>query len=556
MDIELTSLRDEETFTWRAAGAREPRGVIAKTLLSPEARPGDVLRVEADLNLDGIVIRSVIPAKTSSPRPQNIEIHSPRPVEGGVTTSLVEKSQRRGRGRDGGDRSERRERPSRGERPTRTGGGTRAAEGGERRGGARPTGERRPPRTDAPQGERPQGERPTRSDRPAQSGRPPQDATRPRRSRPARLVPGTKHRDALFATLPPEQLPIAEQLAAGGLPAVRRALEQQRQTDRAEGRPGATGEAIVSLAEQILPAVREATWLDRAEAVSGQLEVVSLRDLRSTVVGAAPHDEVGRDLLRSLRASLDERLTKLRTTWEEEMAHALEGNRVLQALRLSAKPPEPTARFPAALVQPLADAAGAALSATTPADRYLQLLEAAAASPIRRSIKPTGLPVDPDGSVRKAATLAAGRVPALAPLLGLTMPPPPGPMPTIAPRRVPRPPPPSTPKVAAVVDAPPSDVPTDNVAADATPTEVVETTAPSEAPAALESPADVAETAATEQPVIDSPVTEDVVIGEPATEDVATEDVATEAKPAAVESEEAAVTEVGAETGEDSQPTS
>jgi hypothetical protein len=248
------------------------------------------------------------------------------------------------------------------------------------------------------------------------------------------------HRDLLFASLASEQRPIAERLAAGGIPAVRRAIAAERERARSEGRPEVTGEAILALAEQLAPSVKQAIWLDRAEAAVAQLDQISLRDLRTTVVAAAPRDEASRDLDRKLREEFDRRVKKLRSNWEEQITHALEEGRVLQALRFSAQPPEPTARFPAALVARLATSAGASMASSTPVERWLAILEAAVSSPIRRQIHPEGLPEDPSGEIVRKARVAAGSIPALAPMLGLSMPPPPKPLRTARPLRPPRPP--------------------------------------------------------------------------------------------------------------------
>jgi len=288
----------------------------------------------------------------------------------------------------------------------------------------------------------------------------------------------------LIAGLAPEERPIAERLAAGGIPAVRRAVAEERERARSEGRPEATGEAILALAEQIAPAVKQASWLDRAEAALAQLDRISLRDLRTTVVAAAPRDETARELDRKLREELDRRVTKLRTHWEEQITHALEEGRVLQALRLSAQPPEPTARFPAALVERLAASAGAAMTSTTPTERWLAILEAAAGSPIRRQIHPEGLPEDPSGEILRKARVAAGSLPALAPLLGLSMPPPPKPL---RPARPPRPPRPARPpmrrerQTVAPTSAPLPPVPASEAALDPEAGPAPEAVAPPEA---------------------------------------------------------------------------
>ncbi len=457
MDVELTSDRGDGTWTWRAAGARQPRGVIDAAVVGEGASVGDVLRVEAEIELEGITITAVLPQRSSSPRKGVIEISGTgAPETGSVTTSLLPRHERRGP-RPPGERGRPRDDDAR--RGTRNGDRPVDRRPSEARGDDRRVPGRRPPRPSGPRdaGEAPVTDRPPTSERsgpdtrprprpehaaaggdrvvPSREGRPqPSPAgDRARRTRPPRLAPGSAHRDALLDSLPAEQRPIAEQLAIGGLPAVRRALAEERAAATAQGLPAASGDAIMALAEQLLAAVREAVWLDRAEAAERILDEISLRDLRAAVAGAVPRDEHGRELLRRLREALEARVTRLREAWERDMTHALEEGRVLQALRLSTRPPEPNTRFPAALVNRLAEAAGAAMTASTASERWLALLEAAAASPVGRLVKPAGVPED--AAVRRAAAQAAGRIPALAPLLGLSMPPPPRPTSAPAGRR-------------------------------------------------------------------------------------------------------------------------
>ena len=450
LEIELTSARHDGTWTWRAAGAREPRGVIEGKLLEDGARVGAVLRVEAEIELEGITVVSVLPARERVASQDRIELAPTKLEEAGlVTTSLVSRSGRGARERpfDGNGRGRTREKTA----PSRPRGESRPrADEPERR---RPSRERDlsrgPVRDGAPRRVRPTRARPedvvidqaagaptpaveptaTRRSRlrPERSVEP--TATRRSRPRPERFIPGTRHRDEYLANLPPEQRAVADQVAAGGMPAVRRALAAEQSAALAAGRPPVGGEAIIALAEQLLPPVRQAVWLDRAEAVAAQLETISLRELRATVLGASPRDGHGRELLGTFREALKTRLAKLREGWEGDINRALGEGRVLHALRLSARPPDPGARIPGSLVAPLSEAGGAGLSAASSVDRWLALLEAAAASPVRRSVKPAGLPDDPSGAVRRAAILVAGRIPALAPLLGLPMPPPPRPVP-------------------------------------------------------------------------------------------------------------------------------
>ena len=97
------------------------------------------------------------------------------------------------------------------------------------------------------------------------------------------------------------------------------------------------------------------------------------------------------------------------------------------ALRNSARPPEPAARLSAELAIRLSEAAGAALTADLPAEEWRALLDAVVDSPVRRTVKPAALPGDADDAVLTDARRAAGYVPGLAKLLGLPIPPPPGP---------------------------------------------------------------------------------------------------------------------------------
>ena len=59
IEIELTSSRPDGSWTWRAAGAREPKGVLDGTLLSQGSKPGDVVKAEAEFDIDGITIVSI-----------------------------------------------------------------------------------------------------------------------------------------------------------------------------------------------------------------------------------------------------------------------------------------------------------------------------------------------------------------------------------------------------------------------------------------------------------------------------------------------------------------
>ena len=60
IDIELTSALSDGSYTWRAAGAREPKGVLPGSILPPGTAVGDELKVEIEQMVDGIEVLGVI----------------------------------------------------------------------------------------------------------------------------------------------------------------------------------------------------------------------------------------------------------------------------------------------------------------------------------------------------------------------------------------------------------------------------------------------------------------------------------------------------------------
>ncbi|HVA03084.1 MAG TPA: hypothetical protein VMU64_04985 [Acidimicrobiales bacterium] len=428
IDIELTSSRDDGTWTWRAPGARQPRGSLEGTILPDGAKVGDVLRADAEFDLDGIVVTSVLAPK-DDPRTEKVArieiIGSGRDsAPGGVSVVLAPGGRRRDE--DGRGERPRRAGSARGAPPRRNGASpgegrdpSRAARPGR---DGRPTREARPARPDRAT----PGDRPERSGRDASGPR----SVRPDRSeRPRRLQTVSTYRNAALAELRPEQLPVAEQLLRGGIPAVRNAIDEQNARARSEGRAEVSPDPLLTMAEELLPRMTLAGWKDRAVAARNAGKEAPLREVRSVVASASTVslDDEGREMMTKLRDALQTRVTALRDGWLARIVAALDTGRVADALRVSARPPEPAARVPADMAVRLAEAASSAMSADVAEDEWKSLLDAVIDSPVRRTVKPVGLP-DPAGEeLRSSVRRAAGQVPELARLLGLPIPPPPGP---------------------------------------------------------------------------------------------------------------------------------
>ena len=75
IEIELTSEIDADLYTWRALGAKEPKGTIIKSLFPTDVSIGDTFRVEADFLIDGIEIIRVLPKREERKEQETIEIY-------------------------------------------------------------------------------------------------------------------------------------------------------------------------------------------------------------------------------------------------------------------------------------------------------------------------------------------------------------------------------------------------------------------------------------------------------------------------------------------------
>jgi hypothetical protein len=411
LDVELTSARPDGTWTWRAAGARQPKGVVGQDVLPDGAKIGDVLKVEANIGLDGIEILTVVPERTTRKEPELLEVLGPERDVQPITTNLARRESRgreRRHDRPDGERRERRARPrgdDDGRPPRRTTGERQDRAARAPRGAADERDERRPRRE--------------RSARP--SFTPPPEL--PQRPKPKRLKPGRAHRKELLAALPEEHRPVADQLLRGGLPAVRQALREQNDALRAEGKPEITASGIESLAQDLLPRVRIADWLDRADAAKAVLGELDLRDLRSVVTaGADPvieRDEDARPLAEELRSGLERRQDEEHALWLADITAALDVGRVVRALRLSSRPPKAGVPFPPDLGNRLSSTTTEALTADAPADRWAAVVEALALSPVHATVVPAAPPAEISDTLRSVVAGAAGAVPEIAKLLGV-----------------------------------------------------------------------------------------------------------------------------------------
>lgn len=407
IDIELTSTREDGTWTWRAAGARQPKGSLAGELLPSGAAVGDVLKAEVETTLDGTTVSSVIPPKEKKRDDDGrIELISRTLRDDEL---VIETRARRGR-RDRDDRGDRR-RGRDGDRRRR-----RDGRGDDERGPRRERDERRD-----------RGDRGDRRDGPGRdrTERPRRERSAPLRPKAKRLRPARVHRKAALEALEQDQRVIAEQVLRGGIPAVRQGVEKMNEQARAEGRPEIKPDALLGLAERLLPALRTAEWRDRADAAIADLDELDLRDLRSVVVASdqAARDDETRELAATLRDGLARRVEDEQNRWIADLTETLADGRVVRALRLSSRPPKAGSPLPDDLAVRLAEATTAGLTADTHPDRWLTVLDALSYSPVRLTVVPESVPTEPSEELVAAITRFAARVPKVAEAFGIEAPP-------------------------------------------------------------------------------------------------------------------------------------
>lgn len=375
IEIELTSKRDDGTWTWRAAGALQPKGVVDASVVPDGAAVSDVVRAEVETDLDGTRVLSITAPKQKAARTGLLEIlPSTKPFEP-VTQQLRKKG---------------------------------AKDGDKRRRGPRKDGEDRPPRREG-------GDKPRRPFFEA----PPEVPMRPK---PKRIKPRRTNVDAVLAELPEAHRAIAEKVLDGGVPAVRAAIESQNKEAAAQGREKVPAEGLIQIAEQLLPRLRVAEWRDRAAAAESIIEEVDLRDLRSLVVSAdqlVAIDEETRGLVAKMKQALVARQETEVKLWLDDIKVATDVGRVVRALRLSSQPPKAGVPFPPALATQLVDATVAGLTVDAPAERWIALLEAAAFSPVHGKVLPPQVPSVVPDELLKTVTRLAPLMPQLAALFGV-----------------------------------------------------------------------------------------------------------------------------------------
>ncbi len=466
LEIELTSNRSDGKWTWRAAGARQPKGTLDGALLPDGTGVGDVVKVEADATLDGLEITAVIPGRSPRTEVETLPLLGSGREQPLVTSQLAPKIRSRARGAnrdrsDTGSGPSRRRRGDRSERSRSDEGSSprkdRRARGSDGRSRDKKSDDRSDRRSKTRDKKRGRAKSEvSRDERDKQrNGRSRSQAPKARPTQRApRLRPGNKNRRAALAKLPEIQHRLAEEVLKGGVPGLRKTIDRMNKMADAEGIPKVKSEPLIALAEKLTPDLNSAVWRDRAEAAIEGIDKVDLRDIRSVVVAAdsGARDEESRELAEKLRVGLSARVESEHRSWLNEIAQHLADGRIVRALRLSSHPPKAGSPLPFDMADRLSSAASDSLSSDVASQRWATVLDAVAFSPVRSQVTPQGCPPNPNEQLLATVRRLAPKVPEIAALFGISPSAPPK-RPGTNRRRTP-PPPPKLPPVAPSAEKP------------------------------------------------------------------------------------------------------
>ena len=360
LDIEITSQSDESSYTWRSAGAKEPKGTVQAKILPNDVSIGDVLRVEADFMIDGIEITSVLPTKSKKDSPEILEILGSGKDASGVTTSLIPKGKKRGRNnkRQQNDNS-------------------------------------KPKQKRKAQNKKGSPERKNRK--------------LYRSPRGKRLKASKKYRNEYVASLPETHKPLARQLIGSTIPNLRKTIEKM-------ALPQGCPEAILDYAEELNQELKMAEWLDKAEAIEESVESIDLQDFRSVVASSGRWAKSPEALAvkERLESKLNERIDLDHKEWLRSIQAALDDEKTVRALNLSSRSPKAGAQLPEIVTTQLIEQASRALNEQSSAYRWAIVLEAVAFSPVREKINPNGLPSTITDELKETIAKHGERVPQIA----------------------------------------------------------------------------------------------------------------------------------------------
>ena len=393
IEVEITSQRENGDWTWRAVGAREPKGTVEASLLPTDLIIGAQFSVETEHFLDGIVVTKVFDQKQASEKGETLEILGSGKQTDLVTTQLAKnkkggKSSKRSPSSNSG--SDERNKSNKSNKSNNSNKSDKSDKSFVKKDKAASSTKRKP-RTE----------------------RKNNDSQFPKSKR---LKAKKQHRKEAVKNLPDDLKRIAEILLQKGIPGLRDSISAQNEIAKKAGEPEIPEDLLLKLAEQVYPELRTAEWLDRADGALRGIETVDLRDIRSVIVASenVQKNDAVRSLAEKLKEGFNKRVDNDQKNWLKEVISTLKEGRVVRALRLSSRPPKAGFPLPEDLLNSLTEATNEALSADVTQSRWGTIAEAAAFSPIHERVIPAGVPKNPNDELLKIIRRISSKAPSIA----------------------------------------------------------------------------------------------------------------------------------------------
>ena len=377
IDVEITSQREDGDWTWRAVGAREPKGTVEASLLPDDLSVGTQFSVETEHFLDGIVVTKVFDKKQDSEKGETLEILGSGKEADLVTTQLGKSKK--------------------GKKPSKRSPSSKSR-----------TDERNKNKKDFVKKDK----KPSAAQRKTRNETKKTDHKFPKSKR---LKAKRRHRNEAIKNLPDDMKRVGEILLHKGIPGLRDSINAQNESAKKAGEPEIPEDILLKLAEQIYPNLRTAEWLDRADGALRGMETIDLRDIRSVIVASdnvQKNNEV-KSLAEKLKEGFNKRVETDQQNWLKEVISTLKEGRVVRALRLSSRPPKAGFPLPEDLLNSLTEATNAALAADVTQSRWGTIAEAAAFSPIHDRVVPEGVPENPSEELTKIIRRISSKAPSI-----------------------------------------------------------------------------------------------------------------------------------------------
>ena len=376
-DVEMTSKLEDGDWTWRAVGAREPKGTVEASLLPDDLSVGKQFSVETEHFLDGIVVTKVFDKKQDSEKGETLEILGSGKEADLVTTQLGKSKK--------------------GKKPSKRSPSSKSR-----------TDERNKNKKDFVKKDK----KPSAAQRKTRNETKKTDHKFPKSKR---LKAKRRHRNEAIKNLPDDMKRVGEILLHKGIPGLRDSINAQNESAKKAGEPEIPEQLLLKLAEQVYPDLRTAEWLDRADGALRGMETVDLRDIRSVIVASETVQKNGevRSLAEKLKEGFNKRVDSDQKKWLKAVITTLKEGRVVRALRLSSRPPKAGFPLPEDLLNSLTEATNNALSAEVTQSRWGTIAEAAAFSPVHDRVIPVGVPKDPNEELLKIIRRISSKAPSI-----------------------------------------------------------------------------------------------------------------------------------------------